>query len=75
MVLYPNPTSGEVFLDAAENIQQVELFSIQGELLVKNSFAHNSSRKLAFSNLASGLYLLKFTNYKEETATKQLIIK
>ncbi|MAN29261.1 MULTISPECIES: PQQ-dependent sugar dehydrogenase [Mesonia] len=75
LVLYPNPTSGEVFLDAAENIQQVELFSIQGELLVKNSFAHNSSRKLAFSNLASGLYLLKFTNYKEETATKQLIIK
>ncbi len=75
LTLYPNPTSGEIFLSTTENIKQVELFSIEGKLLVKNSFDNNSSQKLAFSNLTSGLYLLKFTNHEEETATKQLIIK
>lgn len=75
LALYPNPTSGEIFLDTSENIKQVELFSVQGKLLAKNNLTNNSSQKLAFPNLASGLYLLKFTNQQEKAVTKQLIIK
>ncbi|SNS70100.1 Por secretion system C-terminal sorting domain-containing protein [Ekhidna lutea] len=56
VIIYPNPTSGRVNISTQENISEMQLQSINGRTIEKNN-----GELLDFSDLKSGLYILKCT--------------
>ncbi len=74
VTLYPNPTrSGEVTVEAAENILNVEIYDIANRL-VRTESANAKSVRLNISALSSGTYLAKVRT-KSGTVARKFIIE
>lgn len=58
--VYPNPTSGQLNVSAAQNISKVELFNILGQR-VQSEMVNATQKQLSISNLQSGVYLMEVT--------------
>ncbi|QBN20376.1 T9SS type A sorting domain-containing protein [Flavobacterium nackdongense] len=58
--VYPNPTSGQLNLSAAQNISKVALFNILGQKVLSETIEANQ-RQLNISNLQKGLYVMEVT--------------
>ncbi len=72
--LYPNPTSGSFFIRFHEpSTSIIEVYSVDGKLLSRQSFNSGSSIQVDVSNLKSGLYLVSISTESSAT-TKRLII-
>ena len=67
--LYPNPTSGRLYINTT-NVVNVEVYSVEGKRLRQ----YNSIDGYVDLDLASGLYLVKLTN-NEATLTRKIIIE
>lgn len=67
--LYPNPTSGRLYINSA-NAVNVEVYSVEGKRLRQ----YNAVDRYVDLDLASGLYLVKLTNSKG-FLTKKIIIE
>ena len=67
--LYPNPTSGRLYINAS-NAVNVEVYSVEGKRLKQ----YNAVDSYIDIDLASGLYLVKLTN-SEGSLTKKIIIE
>lgn len=65
VMLHPNPTSNTVFISASENIQQVNLYDVNGKAIASKP-ANEKQTALSVSLLANGLYYIeiKTINYK-----------
>lgn len=57
---YPNPTEGIVNLKSVENIEQVSLYNMLGQLVVSNRVDATTSQ-VDISGLSVGTYLMKVT--------------
>ena len=57
--LYPNPTNGPVFIDRASEVTSIQVFNMQGALLLE--MQPNSSNVIDLSELPSGIYSLRLT--------------
>lgn len=70
--IYPNPTKDVIAIENKTNntIQQLELYSFSGKLLLKTS---NDLTSLSLENFQSGIYLLKITTENGSLETHQLI--
>lgn len=55
--VYPNPTTGNIKINCAKEINQVSIFSLEGKLM--NEFNYNNGDQIDLSNLNSGIYLLR----------------
>ena len=54
--IYPNPTSGEVYVSSAKNdIKSISIYSLLGDLVLTKTL-NGENTKLDVSNLASGVY-------------------
>ncbi|RSK40577.1 endonuclease [Mangrovimonas spongiae] len=71
VVVYPNPTQGQVFIKGLNEDAQIEVFSIEGKKVYSNNITVNHS-KLNLQ-LSKGVYLMQITTLKE-TVTKKIII-
>ena len=76
VVVFPNPTSGEVQIQFAESYVAdyclLEVYSFAGsKVLVKNLYAFQST--LDFSDLANGIYVLKFISGNRQSIRKLVI--
>ena len=60
LVLYPNPVKDLLHVES-ENMQQYEIFSLDGKL-IRSSQASGSESVIDFSNLDSGVYMLRITS-------------
>ena len=64
VAIYPNPTNSKVFFDNSNsNFKEVSIYNYLGQEVTKTSF--NSSiqnQEIDMSNLATGVYVLKFNN-------------
>ena len=69
--LYPNPTSGKVFVSGVSSEIVIEVFSVDGRYLQSQVFYKNSYLDL---KLTSGMYLLHFKS-QNKTRIAKLIIK
>ena len=61
--MYPNPTSGEIFLSAKgenQNVSTIEVFTIGGEKILTTTF-DNDNATIDLSNSAAGIYLTQIT--------------
>jgi hypothetical protein len=69
--IYPNPVKDVLHITTALNKYSADIYSIQGQLIKTNATSGNQT--LDYSDLASGIYILKLTG--EETAQTFKIIK
>ena len=56
--VYPNPTSGKVYIALSENVIHCQVISLMGNVLQETS-PSNSDFELDLSGLPSGMYLIK----------------
>ena len=68
--LFPNPSTGNIFVTSEFPIDTIEIFSINGKLIHKLLIGGASNFSL-HPNISAGLYLLKFNN----NTVKKLLIK
>ncbi|MDD4395592.1 MAG: M14 family zinc carboxypeptidase [Bacteroidales bacterium] len=74
--LFPNPTSGNVWMISSEDVQNVEVkvFDVYGKEMMKNTFADNNI-KLDFNNYSQGIYFINVIENKGKRATFKIIKK
>jgi hypothetical protein len=72
--IFPNPTSGIVYLKGASMVEKVLVYNSLGQLL---DSVHNNSKSVLSIDLGNmkGLYLLKITDAYGEQITKRVIVK
>jgi hypothetical protein len=61
VVIFPNPTQSNLFIDADAEISQVEIYNMQGQRLQTEV---TNNKVIATNNLASGVYMLRITSEK-----------
>ncbi len=66
---YPNPASDVINVNAQGNIQKIELYNINGQV-VKSIEPNNEKATLDISTLPNGLYLMKVQNDKSVKTVK-----
>ncbi|MDP5028560.1 MAG: CotH kinase family protein [Flavobacterium sp.] len=56
---YPNPTSGNLTIQNDQfEIEKVEIYNLQGQLLFSNKYENSNLLNLDFSNYSNGMYLV-----------------
>lgn len=79
--LYPNPTSGDLNLELLQAVQaklQLEIFSLQGQLISSESISNGTSGEVihvSTANLSQGVYYLRLSSDKDYSVLKFDIIK
>jgi hypothetical protein len=71
-MLYPNPTTGVLNIEAKSTMNQIELFDTNGRTILKNTLDSQTS-SLNMENLATGMYLIKVTT--NDGSSTQKIVK
>ncbi len=71
--IYPNPTSGFFNVVANENINQINVLNISGQM-VKNISVNTNTYKVNTSDLQAGIYFFEITT-NNQTITKKVIVK
>lgn len=56
--IYPNPATDVININTTQNVQRVEIFNMQGQLVKMEAGSVNS---ISVKNLANGLYTMKLT--------------
>jgi len=62
--VYPNPTTGQLFLTGLEENKTIEIVNTLGEIVLKTQ-AHNKELQLNM-NLENGLYFIQYNNYNTQ---------
>ena len=73
VLLYPNPSSGNVFLSTTEYIQNVTIYSSLGKVVKLFYPQKKKEQLLNLSNLPIGIYYVHI-KLKKESITKKIII-
>ncbi len=76
--IFPNPSAGHIYIrcNTGINLQQVEVFSIEGRLMYSSELAFiDSNFSIDLSGLERGNYVLKARSEKSSFATKIIIQK
>jgi len=71
--IYPNPSNGIFTIKSSQNIDCVNIFSLDGKLQYTKTLIENKSKTIATNNLSPGIYILKLT-FSNQIITKQIII-
>jgi len=71
IAIYPNPATNSVQVQGFDDVAQVSIFSLSGDLLIQTSINKNDA--LDISSLSQGMYVIKLTNAK--TVVEQKLIK
>ena len=72
ITIYPNPTNGQVNLDNNRSFKQMNVYSIEGKLVMKKTLQIGTNEM--HLNLNSGMYILEL-NGDNAKAVKKLIVK
>ncbi|MBI1266740.1 MAG: T9SS type A sorting domain-containing protein [Cryomorphaceae bacterium] len=73
MVIYPNPTNGELFITSDRPVQSFAVMNLDGKLVVSEENAI-SGNKIQLNGLSAGYYLVKITT-AEKTETHKIAIQ
>ena len=68
LIIYPNPSSGQFTIDYAQPIKNIEIYSITGEKVMTQTSKH-----VALSSFAKGLYFLKIYDNKKVQVRKIIL--
>lgn len=73
VVLYPNPASSQINIDA-ENIIGVEIYNAAGQMVYSNA-TEVSNLVIDASSFENGLYLINLTNVDGTVSSQKIVIK
>lgn len=76
--IYPNPTSGELYIDASslEGNSTFSLYEVLGKKILQGSLkVGNSIERIDLLGIAAGIYFLKVTSGKQSVTEKVIIRK
>jgi uncharacterized repeat protein (TIGR01451 family) len=62
VVIYPNPASTEVYIDAEREFTQYTIYNQQMSVIESKSFPSTKSKKLNIAALSNGIYFIKTNN-------------
>lgn len=71
--IYPNPTNGFITLESKENVKEVQLINLNGQL-IRSYFPKNKKITFDLQELSRGIYLLRFQNKKYQWESKKIVI-
>lgn len=71
IVIYPNPTSDYLFVNA-NDIQKIRIYNSCGQLVIENNINKNSAR-IDLSNLKSGIYFISIIRQNTTTNSKIIV--
>lgn len=57
--LYPNPTKGDVNIEADSRIQSVEVFDAAGRIIQKHTGINSQNAKISIHSSSNGIYYFK----------------
>lgn len=69
--IYPTPTTGEISIDASENVEKVEVYNNIGRLVA----TFNNQREINISDMPAGLYMLRVTLQGDAVVMKKVVKK
>jgi hypothetical protein len=67
--LYPNPTSGLLYIETSQEIQSYEVYNLIGQQLLKGSFTDSIDMK----DISKGTYIIRLTTPNGEVITEKVI--
>jgi hypothetical protein len=73
LLLYPNPTNGNLFINTSEKIISISVFNIIGKEVIAN--AENNNSVLNLSQLSNGVYFISISTEKGVLTSKIVISK
>ncbi|MFK5891384.1 MAG: endonuclease [Flavobacteriaceae bacterium] len=68
--MYPNPTNGKIFFSGIKSPTKIEVYSIEGRLLLEQKLNKTASIDL---NMSSGVYFIKIASEGKQTVKKIVI--
>ncbi len=68
--LYPNPANNVLNIETALEIQNVEIYNIQGQKVLSSN-----QKQINVSDLAAGMYMVRIQDVDNNIATKKIVIK
>ena len=72
----PNPTKGEVLIEASENIKELNVYNLMGQAVHSQTFENaNSQVNFDLSGFASGMYIVNITFDENKLSTQKLIVE
>ncbi len=69
--IFPNPTTGMLFIESNEAPEQIQVFDILGQQL---KTANTQSNTIDLTTFSTGVYLVKVT-YDEGSVTKRIVVE
>jgi hypothetical protein len=73
--VYPNPTSGELFIDLPHAFDRLEVMDYSGRVLSEKKFSAVSQMKLDLSFLNKGIYLIRFWKGNKPVYNSKIILR
>ncbi|MGC1204985.1 MAG: DNRLRE domain-containing protein [Flavobacteriaceae bacterium] len=73
--IYPNPVSSTIFIESAENIKNVKIFSIDGRMIPihKEVEVNDNTFSINVDSLVPGIYILYFEDNKGNQIQRKII--
>ncbi|MCK3685947.1 alpha-amylase family glycosyl hydrolase [Maribellus sp. YY47] len=71
--VYPNPAQTSLFLSSEKEIEQIEIYSLTGKLMLKNEI-RSKDREVNLNGLPSGIYLLRVIQ-EGEVSTQKIAVQ
>lgn len=70
--LYPNPTTGKIYIETDEILNTYEVYNIVGQRLLRGTFISNEA-SISLENMSSGTYFIKLQTQKGTVVTEKII--
>jgi hypothetical protein len=71
--LFPNPTSGDVYIAASESIDYVEIINLSGQVLETKQILSHFNAKIDMKYLKEGIYFINLHFTTGESAIRRVV--
>lgn len=69
-IIYPNPTTGMVYIQSSQNIDRVKILDVSGKVIMDKNNIGYESFQYNLSQLTKGMYLVEVTSHTKIIARK-----
>lgn len=73
--IFPNPSSGQVYVESSSIIQEIKIFNSTGKLVLGQSALWTFESKLDISSLPSGIYFVTMKTIGNQPTSTKLIVR
>lgn len=70
LAVYPNPTTGMLYVNASEPVREVQIFNLQGQLVLSQK---GDVREISMFDLSDGLYMVKVFTVDGAVSTQKIV--